>query len=399
MMSGSRKHTRRSINLNEGIEKELATRYYDTLMAILPVDQLDGMEIYDIVDQYGKQIAEYIEEQYQGDYGRTTELLFQYVNQLEQRYNLTYTEDPDMNVIDVVPLQRRSFTDLAFYNRVSLYQLECPFYAYIPCFSSGVAYFREHYGYMWNIQELDLDRYRSVIKVVAYTNMKASNWISQPIPYMVGTITIQGIKEKDRNGELVLSRTKIGFDCISPEELYQQIPSEELNWTKADEMLWRQSYVRFIREISSGFQNPERPTDPPGLVLLYDFVIGIAMVNMILHEEKRSTRKRTTKVIQIADFNQTEQDRRKVHVIDGVRFVSKRRPRESTLPNLRRYQVAKWTVRGHTRTLASGKVTYVREHENRRKCLRAEAEVVQSAKVTIEDKHTHRTKKEANANG
>ena len=237
--------------------------------------------------------------------------------------------------------------DVEFNNNFSLYDV-------IPCYDSGLLFSGKDSMILWDINNIDVDHKEYTVDLVEYSYLTDFDqngfWgvvgISK-ITYSMITVP----KIKDDNVDVFTSCLPTGSTMIEWELLNKlhttygvdlalaENPSKE----KYEEE--KQVYFRRISALFLGF---------------------MTITNYLLNKNKPKIKKqksensgKTVKIL--GNINDRPEDERRIRTIGNISFKSKKPPRKSSSPVVRRYMKTSWKRRSYIRHYKSGKVVRVRE--------------------------------------
>lgn len=250
-------------------------------------------------------------------------------------------------------------------------------YSALPCFETGGMQITDDVTVYWTINNIQFDKKcfeMTVIIASAQTNLNDTP--------SVGTKVSISLRD---DGVFAVER----FEAkISTMEAYLTLLSPKKIWSsKEDRNNFTRIFLKFAKIIDGNTSYGEIDEFMSECISIFNSYI--TYINYLLTTKKVSSAKRgltaTKKLKSVDNFNQEEQDARKVRMLDVVQFTSVKVPRAPSEATVRTYSVASWSVRGHIRHCANGKDVYVKPHINTRHCIDKAKEQTPAPRTIVVD--------------
>ncbi|MCM1230125.1 MAG: hypothetical protein NC489_08330 [Ruminococcus flavefaciens] len=337
----------------------------------------DFKRVYDNADKYGfKRCVDLWNKYHRAVITRKTKGQYDYwatVNQLDmidatgihsQMYSVT---NPD-----AVPVITQSIRE---------YSRKVGFYSALPCFHRGVLKLTNGIRAIWSVDKIDeLEKYFTLDVLVFYDGVEMD--IGENVICANFKISIRYNPTNDPTElPFALGMPPVPKDALI--NMLQMVTPKQMNWTKDERLIWSQVYLKFARIINDKIPGGSLYNTIKSAST--DLINIFVAINAILDKNKAKVVRSYERddIIHINAFDQAAQDKRRERTADVVKFRSTAVPHAPSETNIRKYKVASWNVRGHPRTCASGKITWVREHPNHRKCMTEEQKKLKPAPSTI----------------
>lgn len=263
------------------------------------------------------------------------------------------------------------------------YVRETGFFAGIPCYTSGVLQIEKNVWIIWDILKIDIDEQTMSINCTSYYSTEDKNYdLEMSIPH--ASFMFQVNYNKDLR-EDVLPFEVTSIASIPLVNMFQLISPKKFKWTKEERNLWSSVFIKYAKMVDELAEDGDTMMEgipPLALGMIHIF----CEINRILHVSKRKYRSRSSRkepAEPVAAYDHDKQTGRRWFEIDGVKFYADKRPVEMTRSSVVKYQVASWTVRGHTRTYKNGKTVYIKPRVNHRQCLNELKDSVAPAPKTL----------------